>query len=388
MHQSSSYIAADNDEYWTHLSTHFLKPKSFSNLENAYCGMLSHAVLAALQDYQVEINTQTSFFLRTRWQDCLIEVKNKLAEFCGVAADELLITHNLTEAFHIALHAYPFSAGDSILYADTDYDGVQQLANDVATRKQLRTQMISIANPMLSDSDIVSMYENAITENTRLIIITHLLHRNGQILPVTQITQMAKRHGVDVIVDAAHSFAQLNYQFPDLGSDFVGVNLHKWLGAPLGTGLLYVKRHRIAELTGSHTLKLASLKQAGTYSPAPIMAILDALQFHQSIGTRNIEGRLRHLNQYWIRQIHHLSEIKYHTPIDTQRFCGIIAISIDGIPAQQVVDYLMYEHHIFTVTRVINGQQVIRVTPHIFTNKSELDRLVFALKTLIAGEET
>jgi selenocysteine lyase/cysteine desulfurase len=390
MNQTNAHIAADNDEYWTYLSAHFPTSKAFTNLENGYCGMLSHSVLTALQRYQVEINTETSFFLRTRWQDCLVEVKNRLAAFCGVDADELLITNNLTEAMHIALHAYPFNARDEILYADTDYDGVQQLVNNVASRKQLSTQCISIADPLLSDKDIVNKYENAITKNTRVIVVTHLLHRNGQILPVADIVKMAKRHKVDVIIDAAHSFAQLNYQFPDLGSDFIGVNLHKWLGAPLGTGLLFVKRNRIPELTGTSTAKLESLKPAGTFSPAPIMAINDAIRFHQSIGTRNIEDRLRHLSQYWLQQVHHLTavkqSIKHHTPTDPQRYCAIIAISIDGIPAQKVVDYLMQEHQIFTVTRVINEEQVIRVTPHIFTHKSELDRLVLALNLLIERE--
>jgi len=131
---------------------------------------------------------------------------------------------------------------DEILYADVDYDSVQQLIKDVASRKQLSTRSISIADPLLSDDDIIQKYERAITKNTRVIMLTHLLHRNGQILAIANISKMAKRYKVDVIVDAAHSFAQLNYQFPDLSSDFIGINLHKWLGAPLGTGLLYVKR--------------------------------------------------------------------------------------------------------------------------------------------------
>lgn len=387
MNQTNTHITADNDEYWTYLSTHFPTPSAFTNLENAYCGMLSQSVLNALQRYQAEINTQTSFFLRTRWQDCLVEVKNRLAEFCGVDADELLITRNLTEAIHILLLAYPFCEGDEILYANTDYDGVQRLVEDIASRRQLSTRIISITNPLLSDEDIIKAYENAITENTRVIMLTHLLHRNGQILPVAKIAKMAKRYKVDVIVDAAHSFAHLNYQLPDLESDLIGVNLHKWLGAPLGTGLLYVKRSRIAELTGSPEARLASLIPAGTFSPAPVMAIVDAIRFHQSIGTRNIEERLRHLSQYWLQQVRHIAAIKHHTPTDPKRYCAIIAISISGIPAQQVVDYLMRDHQIFTVTRTIGDQEVVRITPHIFTSKSDLDRLVEGLRQLIEAKQ-
>ncbi|MFZ6799522.1 aminotransferase class V-fold PLP-dependent enzyme [Undibacterium sp. Di24W] len=388
MNQTNAHIAADNDEYWAYISAHFPTPTSFTNLENAYCGMLSQSVMAALQRYQTEINVETSYFLRTRLHDRLDEVNNKLAEFCGIAVDELLITRNLTEALHILLRAYPFNEGDEILYANADYDSVQQLVEDIASRKQLSTRIISITSPLLSDEDIVKAYENAITENTRVIMLTHLLHRNGQIMPVAKIAKMAKRYKVDVIVDAAHSFAQLNFQLPDLESDFIGVNLHKWLGAPLGTGLLYVRRQRIAELTGSSKARLRSLIPTGTFSPAPVMAIVDAIRFHQSIGTRNIEERLRHLSQYWLQQVCHMAAIKHHTPVDPKRHCAIIAISISGIPAQEVVDYLMQEHQIFTVTRTIEDQEVVRITPHIFTSKSDLDRLVEGLRQLIEEKQS
>ena len=388
MNQTNAHIAADNDEYWAYISAHFPTPMAFTNLENGYCGMLSQSVIAALQRYQTEINTETSYFLRTRLHDRMNEVKNKLAEFCGIASDELLITRNLTEAIYVLLQAYPFNVGDEILYTNADYDSVQQLVEDIASRKQLSTQIISIDDPLVSDEDIIKAYENAITTKTRVIMLTHLLHRNGQILPVAKIAKMAKRYKVDVIVDAAHSFAQLSYQLPDLESDFIGVNLHKWLGAPLGTGLLFVRRHRIAELTGSSEARLSSLMLAGTFSPAPVMAIVDAIRFHQSIGTRNIEERLRHLSQYWLQQVRHLTAIKLHTPADPQRHCAIIAISIPGIPAQEVVDYLMQDHQIFTVTRTINKQEVVRITPHIFTSKLDLDRLVEGLRQLIEAEQT
>lgn len=390
MNQTNAHIAPDNDEYWAYLSAHFPTSPAFINLENAYCGVLAHTVLSALQRYQIEVNSESSYFLRTRWQEKYQSVKLALAEFCGIDPNELLITRNLTEAFSTLLHAYPFNASDEIAYADLDYDSVQELIVSLAQAKNLRLNRLSIANQNLSDDDLLSRYENAITPATRVIVLTHLLHKNGQILPVAKIAAMARRHHVDVMVDAAHSFAHLDYQLPDLSSDFVAVNLHKWLGAPLGTGLLYIKGARLSEMTAmttAHAPAVASIEDlscTGTFAPAPVLAIVDAIRFHQSIGTRNIEQRLRYLSQYWIQQILHLPEIQLHTPQDPQRSCAIQAISIDGISAHDIVDYLMSEHQIFTLIRRIDGQEVVRITPHIFTGKEELDRLVMAIKKLLS----
>ncbi|MBY0573768.1 MAG: aminotransferase class V-fold PLP-dependent enzyme [Undibacterium sp.] len=384
MNQTNSLIAADNDEYWTYLSAHFPSSPAFINLENGYCGVLAHPVLNALQRYQSEINSESSYFLRTRWKEQLLLVKLALAKFCGVDSNELLITRNLTESFASYPHAYPFKIGDEIIYADIDYDSVQQIVTNIAKAKKLALIRLSIANQALSDEDLVSLYEQAITANTRIIILTHLLHRNGQILPVAKIAQMARRHQVDVFVDAAHSFAHLDYQLPDLASDFVGVNLHKWLGAPLGTGLLFIRRERLAEMSATGASDIEELGFAGTFAPAPVLAIADAICFHQSIGTSNIEHRLRHLSQYWLQQLNQLPEIRQHTPDDPQRSCAIRAISIDGISANEVVDYLMSEHQIFTVLRTIGEQDVVRITPHVFTSKAALDRLVMAIKKLVA----
>ena len=386
MNQTNAHIAPDNDEYWAYLSAHFPTSPAFINLENAYCGVLAHTVLSALQRYQIEVNSESSYFLRTRWQEKYQSVKLALAEFCGIDPNELLITRNLTEAFSTLLHAYPFNASDEIVYADLDYDSVQELIVSLAQAKNLRLNRLSIANQNLSDDDLLSRYENAITPATRVIVLTHLLHKNGQILPVAKITAMAKRYQVDVMVDAAHSFAHLDYQIPDLGSDFVAVNLHKWLGAPLGTGMLYVRNARLHEMRAPSASSITNIEElacAGTFSPAPVLAIADAIRFHQSIGTRNIEQRLRYLSQYWIQQLVHLPEIQLHSPVDPQRSCAIQAISIEGIAAHDVVDYLMNEHQIFTVLRHLGEQDLLRITPHIFTSKAELDRLVMAIKKLL-----
>jgi selenocysteine lyase/cysteine desulfurase len=240
----------------------------------------------------------------------------------------------------------------------------------------------------VSDEQIVSLYEDALGPNTRVLLVTHLIHRSGQIMPVAKIAAMARRRGIDVMVDAAHSFAQLDFSLPGLGADFVAANLHKWLGAPLGVGLLYIRRRRIADIAPlfgdvSHRAEdIGKLGNIGTVPPAPILAIEDALAFHHTIGSANKEARLRYLNQYWVDQVRRLPRVRMFTPADPMRSCAIAAFGIDGIPAAQVAKRLMSEHRIFTVARAIGDLDAVRVTPHLFTATADLDKLVAAIGEL------
>jgi selenocysteine lyase/cysteine desulfurase len=188
-----------------------------------------------------------------------------------------------------------------------------------------------------------------------------------------------------VMVDAAHSFAQLDYRLSELGADFAGVNLHKWLGAPLGVGLLYVRRNRIADIAPlfgdvrADAGDIGKLGHVGTVPPAPILAVEDALAFHHAVGARNKEARLRYLTQYWLARVRELPGVRILTPRAPQRSCAIAAFAIDGMAAAQVVEQLMARHRIFTVVREIAGGQGVRVTPHLYTTIGELDALAAAI---------
>ena len=388
-------IPADDTAYWHQLAAQFQVCPDFINLENGYFGVQAQPVFEAFLQHQTRVNRETSFFLRQHYPAQLAQVMQALADFCGVGVDELVLTRNLVESMNILLQGYPFVAGDEVLLAQHDYDSVVETLEMVAERKQLTLNRITLpsapAIDSISDAQIVAMYEAQIGPRTRAILVTHMLHRNGHIMPVAQIAAMARRHGVDVLVDAAHSFAQLDYRLPQLGADFVAVNLHKWLGAPLGVALLYIRRQRVAEIAPlygdmTHTAQdINRLAHLGTMPPAPVLTILDALAFHQQIGSANKEARLRYLTQYWMARVMHLPGLHLMTPSDPARSCAIAALSIAGIDAQNVVDQLMQEYRIFTVTRELNGQMVVRITPHLYTTTQDLDHLVAALQHIAAS---
>jgi selenocysteine lyase/cysteine desulfurase len=199
---------------------------------------------------------------------------------------------------------------------------------------------------------------------------------------------MARARGIDVIVDAAHSLAHIDYTVPALGVQFAAFNLHKWVGAPLGTGLLYIARERIADIAplfgdvGHAPGDIARLGHFSAVPPAPILAIVDALRFHASIGTRNKEARLRYLARYWMDRVRDMPGVRLFTPRDARRHGALASFGIAGIPAREVAERLMHEHRIFTVVRGIGEGECVRVTPHLYTSPEDLDALVAAIRTL------
>jgi selenocysteine lyase/cysteine desulfurase len=379
-----------DESWWSGIRDQYAVNRDFINLENGYFGIPSRPVLDAFARYNTLVNQDLSYFMRTKFEQRLDAVMSTLADFCGVSAQELAITRNATEAMNILIQGYPFRADDRVVVSNLDYGSVLDTLDMMEKRERLQLTRIRLPLHPANDEEVVSLYENAITPRTRVLVLTHMLHIVGQVLPVAKIAAMARSHGVDVFVDAAHSFAQLDYRIPDLNIDFTALNLHKWLGAPLGVGLLYVRKPRIAEigpLFGDVTYAdgdIRKLTHFGTLPPAPILAIEDAIAFHRQIGGRNKEARLRYLKDYWVSRVKDFRGIELLTPDDPARSCAIAAFRVKGMDADSVVDYLFDRHRIFTVAPKIDGEGVIRVTPHLHNTTEQLQRLVDALQSISA----
>lgn len=392
MDQTPAAVAADDETYWATVRAQYAVSPDFINLENGFFGVQATPVHEAFGRYETQVNQENSYFLRERYPLRLARVKAAVAAFTGAAPGELHITRNLMESLNILIQGYPFAAGDAVLLAADDYDSVIETLEMVAARKALVLTRVVLPLDPDSDEQLVALYQSAITPRTRVLLLTHMHHRTGQIMPVAKIAAMARRHGIDTMVDAAHSFAHLDYRLADLGADFVGVNLHKWLGAPLGAGLLYIRKERIADIaplfgdTSHGAGDIDKFGHVGTVPPAPILAVEDALAFHLAVGARNKEARLRYLAQYWLAQVRALPNVRVFTPRDPARSCAIAAFAIDGVNAPQVVERLMARHRIFTVVRVVQGAECVRVTPHLYTTLAQLDLLVAAIRTL-SGEQ-
>ncbi|MES3024108.1 MAG: aminotransferase class V-fold PLP-dependent enzyme [Pseudomonadota bacterium] len=377
-----------DETYWSSVRAQYPKAADRINLENGYFGTQATAVFEAWQQLERQIHLENSFFMRERKPALVAAAQSRLAEFSGCDASELLITRNVIEALNIVIQGYPFAAGDDVIVASHDYDEVVEIVRMVSARKGLTVQRVVMPLDPRSDEEIVEVYRRAIAPRTRVLLLTHMVPRTGQIMPVQKISAMAREHDIDTIVDAAHSYAHLDFKVSDLGADFVGVNLHKWLGTPLGIGMLYIRQARIAEISPlfgdvNHAASvIAKLGNFGTVPPGPILTIPDAIAFQLGIGSANKEARLRYLKEYWLTRVRGLRKVRSLTPSDPNRSCAIATFSIDGLPAPEVARRLLSDYGIFTVVRKIDGDEGVRVTPNLSTSIAELDLLVAAIGSL------
>lgn len=379
-------ILPDDESYWSTVRAQYTRSADFINLENGYFGMPADPVRAAFARYQDEVDRENAFFLRTRWPGRLAHVKALLAGFTGVAADELLITRSAVESMNILLQGYPFETGDAILMARHDYDSSHDIVRMLAARKGLTVFQVDVPYDLEDEDAVAALYADAITPRTRVLLVTHMVHRTGRIMPVARLAALARGRGIDAIVDGAHALAQLDFTVPQLGTQFAAFNLHKWVGAPLGTGLLYVARERIADIAplyGDVSFARDDIDKfghVGTVPPAPIMAVEDALAFHAAIGGRNKEARLRWLARRWMDQVADVPGVRLYTPRDPRLHCALSAFGIEGMQAAEVVRRLLEEHRIFTVVRRLGDVEAVRVTPHLHNGPADLDALAAAIR--------
>jgi selenocysteine lyase/cysteine desulfurase len=237
-------------------------------------------------------------------------------------------------------------------------------------------------------NEITDAFEKGITSKTRLILIAHVINITGQITPVKAVCEMARSKGIEVIVDGAHSFAHFAFTQSDLGCDYYGTSLHKWLFAPKGTGLLYVKRDRIEKIwplmaaDNKQKSDIRKFEEIGTHSAAPRLAIGEAILFYNGIGAKRKEARLRYLSRYWMNKLKDLPNVRFHTSFEENQSCGIANVEIIGVDPNALGTYLFDKHKIFTTPIIHEEFKGLRITPNLYTTLTELDRFVDVMDTV------
>jgi selenocysteine lyase/cysteine desulfurase len=380
---------AQNEDFWQQIRKMYNVTQDFIHLENGYYSLASSEVLEAYIKHIKTVNEVSSYYMRTRQFDDKLLFRKQLAELLGCSHDELIITRNTTESLDTIISGINWKEGDEAVMAAQDYGAMLDMFKLQARRYGMVNKVISIPNHPKNDEEIVGLYENAITPKTRLLMVCQMVNITGQIMPVKKIVEMAHRHQVEVLVDGAHAFAQLDFKITDLGGcDYYGSSLHKWLGTPLGAGILYVRKDKIKQiwqLYGDVSFKdddIRKLNHTGTHPVATDLAIQDAIKFHQKIGIKRKEARLRFLQKYWTEKVRNHPNIIVNTPQDSARSCAIANVGIKNITPADLAKTLYDKYKIFTVA--INYADVfgVRVTPHLYTSTQELDNFVKALKEL------
>jgi selenocysteine lyase/cysteine desulfurase len=390
---ASPHELVKDEGFWSKVAAQFDIDRKFINLENGYYGIMPQPVYQSYLQNTLRLNRENSLLLRSGYKIEAEQIRKQLAETMGISPEEIALTRGGTEALQNLITGYnKLKPGDQVMYADLDYYSCQYAFDWLQERRGVSLVKIVIPEPATKQA-VLDVYAQALDAYPRLklMLLSHLNNRTGLVCPVAEITTMARAKGVDVIVDAAHSWGQVDFNVEDLQADFVGFSLHKWIHAPLGLGCLYVRRSRIMDVDKCFSDDLfakddiRSRVHSGTLNVAPLLTLPAALDYHLALGGAVKEARLRYLRNHWVSRVTTSSEaFEILTPNEPEMHAGITSFRIAGRPSKAdndaIVKYLMDKHRIFTVARGgIHKGNCVRVTPALFTSFDDVDYFASAL---------
>lgn len=370
--------AAKDEGYWKQIAEAFALDKRNLNLNSGWTSPSPRVVTEAYLRYRRHEDA-TAF---TMWQTLEPQaetIREGLADLFGCSPDEIAITRNASESLQILLFGIDLRRGDEVIATTQDYPRMLTALRQRELREGPVLKLVKIPLHPKHPSEIVDAIGSAITPKTRLILVSHQINTTGQILPVREICELAHSKGIEAVVDGAHSFAQFEFKRDDLQCDFFGSSLHKWMYAPKGAGLLYVKRDKIPGVwplmasDDKNRGDIRKFEEIGTQSSATRLSIGEALLFHDAIGPKRKEERLRYLTSYWRSRLAEFDRVSFNTPSDPDRFCAIGNFSIDGVEPTEVSNYLMYRRRIITTPVIHEEFSGVRITPNVFTSLEQLD---------------
>jgi selenocysteine lyase/cysteine desulfurase len=394
---NSSTMATDVT-YWDAVRKLYAVSPSIVNLENGYWGIMAESVRLDYLAKTDMVNRENSFYARTQFGRDAEAARLAVAAAVGAAPAEVALTRGATEALQLLIAGYnKLQPGDTVLYSDLDYDSMQYAMNWLKERRGVNVVKFSIPEPA-TRSAVLQTYQKVLADHPKaaLLLVTHVSHRTGLVMPVAEIAGLARARGVDVVLDAAHSWGQIDFKVQDLGVDFIGFNLHKWIGAPLGIGFMYVAKSRLADIDRAMgdedwaPTDIRSRVHTGTYNFASVLALPGALALHQQIGPRAKALRLRHLRDYWVNRVRDFKGLEILTPDEPGMAAGITSFRLAGkgtaADNNAIVAQLRDQFGVFTVRRAgVAKGQCIRVSPAIYTSEADLDRLVQGLRAVTSA---
>jgi selenocysteine lyase/cysteine desulfurase len=385
-------LAADED-YWSVIQQAYTVNPNMVNLNNGGVSPSPRVVQEAVERFNQLSNEAPSYYMWRILDQGREPVRYKLATLAGCSPNEIAINRNATEALNTVIFGYPFKAGDEVIGTKQDYPNMIQAYRQRALRDGIVYTQLSFDFPIEDDNTIVAAFEKAITPRTKLIHITHIINWVGQIMPVKKIASMAHARGIEVIVDGAHSFGLLDFKISDLECDYFGTSLHKFLSAPIGSGMLWIHANKIEKiwplLCNDKPLSndIRKFETLGTRSFPIEQGIGEAVNFHMAIGSKRKEERVRYLKNYWATKAAQIPGVKIHTSLKDKYACGICGVTIDGMTPAALDSALYTGYKIHTVGIVWENISCVRITPHVYTRLDDLDKLISALTEIAAKQK-
>jgi len=385
-----STSSLNDDELWARLAQAYTVSPNILNLNNGGVSPQPKVVQDAVDRYYHLSNEGPTYFMWQILDKGREPVRRKLADLAGTSPDEIAVNRNTTEALATVTWGLTLNKGDEVVMTKQDYPNMIHAWKQKELRDGIVIKWLNFKLPIENDDEIVKTFVDATTSKTRIWHITHMINWTGQILPVKKLCDEARKRNIISIVDGSHTFAHLDFKISDFNPDYFGTSLHKWLCAPFGTGMLYVKKENIAGLwplfpnDKPQSGDIRKFEVLGTRSFAPEQAIGQAIDFHHAIGSKRKEERLQYLKNYWCEKVMKHPRIKLNVSLKPAYACALGNFSIEGIEPDVVASKLMAEHQIHTSPIKWENISGVRVTPHVYTTTKDLDRFVEAV-VKIAG---
>ena len=380
---------ASDESFWFEVQQAFTVDRSLIDLNNGGVSPSPGGVQDAMKRHLDYSNTAPAYTMWRVLEPQREGVRKGLALAFGASAEEIAITRNASESLQICQFGLDLKKGDEVLTTDQDYGRMINTWKQRERREGIVLRQIRLPVPAENPAHIVDLFAEAMTSRTRVIHMCHMINLTGQILPVREVVRMARSRGVPVIVDGAHTFAHFDFAHTDLDCDFYAASLHKWLFAPHGTGLLYVRADRIRDLwplmaaVPAQDNDIRKFEEIGTHPAANTLAIAEALAFHQGIGPARKAARLRFLTRYWAERLLQNDRVRLHTSLKPDFSCGIANFRVSGLNNERLVQHLWRDYRILSAFIGHSDCRGIRVTPSVYTTLPELDRFCSAVESAI-----
>lgn len=380
----------NDEEFWYLIKQAYTVSPSILNLNNGGVCPQPKVVQEAVERYNKLSNEAPSYYMWRVLDQGREPLRQRLAGLAGCDAEEIAMDRNASEALETVIFGLRLKAGDEVVLTHHDYPNMMHAWKQRELRDGVVLKWIDLEMPSEDDDYFVQKFVEQFTDKTKVVHITHVINWNGQILPVKKIAAEARDRGIEVIVDGAHAFAHLDFQISDLGCDYYGTSLHKWLCAPFGSGFLYVRKEKIGPLfplfaaPEPESDDIRKFEHLGTRSFAIEQAVGQACDFHDLIGIARKAERLHYLKNYWAEQVLELDGLSFGTSLHRDYGGAIGLLQIEGKKPRELSSYLFREYKIHTTTTSWKGVEGVRITPNVYTVTKDLDRLVEAIKTFMS----
>jgi selenocysteine lyase/cysteine desulfurase len=376
---------ATEEDFWYYIQQSFTQSSGIINLNNGGVSPAPKTVQDAMKRYYDLSNEAPSYYMWRILDQGREPLRKNLARVGGCSPEEIAIHRNASEGLETIIFGLQLKAGDEVVATKQDYPNMINAYKQRELRDGVKMIWIDLQLPSEDEDYLVQQYVKAFTSRTKVVHITHIINLNGQILPVKKIAAEAHKRGIEVIADGAHSFAHIDFKIPDLDCDYFATSLHKWLYAPIGSGMLYVKKEKIKKLyplfATDDALKddIRKFESLGTRPFFIEQAIGEAITYHDMIGSERKEKRLHYLKNYWMERVKSIPKVKLNTSLHPKWGCAIGTVDIEGKKPSELDTFLFEKYKIHAVAIDTANIKGVRITPNVYTTINNLDVLVEAI---------